>query len=545
MARTQSQPLESDEASIDAYDAIVIGAGLTGLHQLYRLRELGLTVRVFEAGGGVGGTWYWNRYPGARYDSESYAYGYSFSDEVLQEWDWKELFSAQPDSERYFNYVADKFDLRRDIEFDSRIAAMTYDEAANCWEIRTEAGRRARARFLITAIGLLSAPFFPEIKGRERFEGECYHTGLWPHEPVDFNGKRVAVIGTGASGVQLISAIGGDVSQLTVFQRTPNYCAPLHNRAIDPEMQADIKTRYKEIFETCRTTSTGQIHNYDPRYAMEMDPAERLARYEELWAEPGFGKWLGNFRDIATDPEAAETMSAFARSKIAERVKDPAVAEMLTPKDHPFGAKRVPLETHYYEVYNQDNVLLVDLNEEPIEEILPGGIKTGRGEYEVDMIVFATGFDAITGSFNRIDIRGVGGQALKAKWAEGPSTYLGMAGTGFPNLFMAVGPHNAATTCNVPRCSEQNVEWITDCIRHMRENDYHRIEPTPDAEDAWTTEVVEAAEKSLVATTKSWFFGNNIPGKKRFFLGYFGGFPAYIKKCDEVAAAGYEGFEFE
>jgi cation diffusion facilitator CzcD-associated flavoprotein CzcO len=524
------------------FDAIIIGAGLTGLYQLIRLRELGFTVRVYEAGSGVGGTWYWNRYPGARFDSESYSYGYSFSKELLQEWDWKEHFSGQPENERYLNYVADKFELRRDIDFNTRVASATFDEAANCWEVRTEGGRCARARFLITAIGVLSAPQMPKVEGLTDYKGEWYHTGLWPKHPVDFAGKRVGVIGTGASAVQLITEIGKEVGHLTVFQRTANYCAPLHNSLIDRETQLDIKERYPEIFKRCRETFAGLIHDFDARSALEVSAEERQARFEELWAQPGFAKWLGNFHDIISSKEANDTISEFVRGKIRERVKDPAVAEKLAPKDHPFGTKRVPLESGYYEVYNQDNVVLIDLRETPLERILPNGIKTTGAEFELDMIIFATGFDAVTGAFNRMDIRGIGGQALKDKWAEGPRTYLGIQGTGFPNLFTLVGPHNGATFCNIPRCSEQNVEWVTECIRYMGDNNYERIEPTAEAEDRWTEHVGETIANTLIPAIDSWFMGANTPGKKRTFLMYAGGSPAYRKKCDEVAANGYEGF---
>ena len=544
---TSVQPTQTATSAgpVEQFDAIIIGAGITGLYQLIRLRELGLSVRVYEAGSGVGGTWYWNRYPGARFDSESYSYGYSFSEELLQEWDWKEHFSGQPENERYLNFVADKFKLRPDIQFNTRISSATYDEKENCWGIRTEDGRHARAKFLITAIGVLSAPQMPNIEGLESYKGEWYHTGLWPDKPVNFAGKRVAVIGTGASAVQLITEIAKEVGHLTVFQRTANYCAPLHNAPIDRETQLDIKERYPEIFKRCRETFASMLHDFDPRSALEVSPQERLARYEELWAQPGFGKWLGNFHDIISSKEANDTISEFVRNKIRERVKDPAVAEKLCPKDHPFGTKRVPLESGYYEVYNRDNVLLVDLKETPIERIQPNGIKTSDAEYEFDMIIFATGFDAVTGAFNRMDIRGVGGQALKDKWADGPRTYLGIQGVGFPNLFTLVGPHNGATFCNIPRCSEQNVEWVTGCIRYMRDHNYQRIEPTPVAEDQWTEHVGETIANTLLPAVDSWFMGANTPGKKKTFLMYAGGSPAYRKKCDEVAANGYEGFKVE
>jgi len=537
-----NQPTAQPDGRSDRFDAIVIGAGISGMYLLYRLRELGLSVRVYEAGTDVGGTWYWNRYPGARFDSESYSYGYSFSEELLQEWDWSEHFAAQPETLRYLQYVADKFDLRRDIEFRTRIAAARYDEDENRWEVETEAGQRARAHFLITAVGVLSEPYLPKIEGIDRFEGDSWHTGLWPHKPVDLSDKRVGVIGTGATAVQLITEVSKNVGQLTVFQRTPNYCVPLRNRPIDPEDQRDIKSRYPEIFARCRETFGAFIHGFDERSALEVSPEEREAFYEKLWSQSGFALWLGNFHDIFTSREANETLSEFVRAKIRARVHDPAVADLLVPTDHGFGTKRVPLESGYYEAYNRDNVLLVDIKKAPIECITSKGINTRDAEYELDVIIFATGFDAVTGAFNRINIRGGDGQALKDKWAEGPRTYLGLQSVGFPNLFTVIGPHNGGTFCNIPRCIEQNVEWVTSCIRYMREHHFERIAAESDAEDAWTEHVNEVVADTLIPETDSWFMGANVPGKKRTFLMYAGGSPSYREKCDEVAAKGYEGF---
>jgi cation diffusion facilitator CzcD-associated flavoprotein CzcO len=527
------------------YDALVIGAGLSGMYQLYRLRQLGLSARVFEAGAGVGGTWYWNRYPGARFDSESWTYGFSFSPELLDEWEWSEHFAAQPETLRYCNAVADKFDLRRDIEFDSRVRSAVFDDAAGEWEIETSGGRRARGRFLITAIGPLSAPTMPTIPGVGDFRGEAYHTGLWPHEPVSFAGKRVAVIGTGATGVQAITEIARTVGHLTVFQRTPNWCAPLHNSPIDPEAQAAIKARYPEIFAACRESFGCFIHKHDPRNALDVSPEVREAFYEQRYAEPGFGIWMGNFRDILIDQAANDTITAFMREKIRQRVKDPALAEKLIPTNHGFGTRRVPLESGYYEVFNQDNVRLVDLRDTPIVRITPTGIETTDANYAFDMIVYATGFDAITGSFDRIDIRGTGGQRLRDTWAHGPRTYLGLQVAGFPNLLTLVGPHNAATFCNIPRCIEQNVEWVTDLLGHMQARGLTRVEATPVAEAAWTEHVHDTARRLLLTQVDSWMMGinTNVPGKHtRTFLVYAGGAPAYRKRCDEVAARGYEGF---
>ncbi len=543
--KSQQDNPAADAGTAKQFDVIIIGAGMSGMYQLHRLRQLGLSVRVFEAGDGVGGTWYWNRYPGARFDSESYSYGYSFSEELLQEWEWSEHFSAQPETLRYLNFVADKFDLRRDIQFGARVKSAIYDEAGICWNVELEDGNNAQARFLITAVGPLSAPTMPNIKGRDSFRGESFHTGTWPHEPVDFTGKRVAVIGTGATGVQTIQEVAKTAGHLTVFQRSPNYCAPLHNSPIEAETQREIKASYPQIFAKCRASHGGFIHKADHRGALEVSPEEREAFLEKLYGEPGFGIWIGNFRDMFTDQKANDAVSEFVIRKIRARVKNPKVAEKLIPRDHGFGTRRVPLETNYYEAYNQDNVLLVDLNETPIQRITPKGIETSAAVHEFDIIIYATGFDAVTGSFDRIDIRGEAGEKLKDKWADGPRTYLGLQIEGFPNLLTLVGPHNAATFCNIPRCIEQNVEWVTDLLRHVRDNDIKRVAPILEAEDAWTEHVYQTAAALLFTKVDSWFMGinPNVPGKdKRTFLLYAGGAPAYREKCDEVAANGYEGF---
>jgi len=448
--------------AVAEYDAIIVGAGMSGLYQLHRLRALGLKVRVLEAGTGVGGTWYWNRYPGARFDSESYSYGYSFSPELLAEWDWTEHFSPQPETLRYLNCVADKLDLRRDIEFRARVAAAHYQEEARRWDLALEDGRCYAARFLVTAIGLLSAPTLPRIPGVETFKGQSCHTAQWPHEPVSFDGKRVAVIGTGATGVQTIQEVAKTAGHLTVFQRTPNWCAPLHNSRIDAAEMRKIKAQYPEIFARCRDTFACFLHTPDPRGTFEVSAEEREAFFEKLYAERGFGIWQGNFRDILTDRAANRAISDFVARKIRERVKDPATAEKLIPRNHGFGTRRVPLETRYYEVYNQPNVRLVDIKATPIERITETGIETGDATYDFDMIIYATGFDAITGAFDRIDIRGLGGRTLKQKWAQGPQTFLGVLVEGFPNMFMLMGPHTALG--NIPRSIEYNVEWIRDLL---------------------------------------------------------------------------------
>ncbi len=535
----EAQALAGAAPALD-YDAIVIGAGMSGLYQLYRLRGLGMRVRVFEAGTGVGGTWYWNRYPGARFDSESYSYGYSFSEELLQEWDWTEHFAPQPETLRYLNYVADKFDLRRNIQFRSRVTAAHYDEGMRGWTVTLEDGSRHSARFLITAVGPLSAPTWPRIEGIESFAGQSFHTARWPHEPVEFAGKRVAVIGTGATGVQTIQEVAKTAGHLTVFQRTPNWCAPLHNRPITPEEMRQIKASYPEIFRRCQETFSCFLHTPDPRGTFEVTPEEREAFYEKLYASPGFGIWVGNFRDMLTDPAANAEISAFVAKKIRQRVKDPKVAEKLIPKDHGFGTRRVPLETNYYEVYNQPNVRLVDLRETPIERITPRGIKTTDAEYEFDIIIYATGFDAITGSFDRIDIRGEGGRRLKDRWAGGPQTFLGILVDGFPNMLMVMGPHTALG--NIPRSIEYNVDWVTNLIRHMRERGLTRVEAPPEAVAGWFEHVKAVGSGLLSNEVNSWFTGinTNVDGKQtRIVARYSGSAPAYRERCDAVAAEGY------
>ncbi|MFP6682187.1 MAG: NAD(P)/FAD-dependent oxidoreductase [Gammaproteobacteria bacterium] len=530
--------------SIDTphYDAIVIGAGMAGMYFHFRLHNMGMSVRGFEAGSDIGGTWYWNRYPGARFDSESYSYGYSFSQEILDEWEWSEHFAPQPETLRYLNFIADKFDLRRDIKFNTRVVSALYDPDNRTWTVDTEDGERTSARYLLHATGVLSAPFIPEFDGVDSFAGRTWHTSDWPREPIDLGNKRVGVIGTGATAVQMITEIAKDVGDLTVFQRTPNYCKPLHNRPITPDEQRDIKARYPEIFKRCNETLGAFLHGFDERSAFDVSDEERDAIYEELWNGPGFSYYLACFKDVLTDEKANETAAEFARKKIRERVKDPDVAELLAPKDHAFGTKRQPMESGYYEVYDQPNVHLVDLKTTPIERFTKTGIETTSKRYDFDIVIFATGFDAVTGALNRIDILGEDGASLKDKWDECPAAYLGIISTGFPNMFIAGGPHNTTSFCNIPRCIEHNVEWITDCIRYMEGQGYTRIVASQDAEDAWTDHVLSTADETLFTQTDSWFMGANIPGKKRVFLNYFGGIPYFREKIAEVAANGYEGF---
>jgi cation diffusion facilitator CzcD-associated flavoprotein CzcO len=512
------------ETALD-FDAVVIGAGVSGLYQLYRLRELGLRVRVFEAGTGVGGTWYWNRYPGARFDSESWTYGYSFSQELLEEWDWEEHFAAQPETERYLNYVADKFDLRRDIQFRSRVTAAHYQEATRSWDVILEDGQRYTTRMVITAIGVLSAATMPTIPGVETFQGQSCHTHDWPKEPVCFAGKRVAVIGTGATGVQTITEVAKTAGHLTVFQRTPQWCAPLHNAKISKEEMHRIRANYPEIFARCQETYGCFIHAADPRFTHEVTPEEREAFWEKLYGEPGFGIWMGNFRDILGDRKANTLISDFLARKIRQRVTDPVVAEKLIPKNHGFGTRRVPLESGYYEVYNQPNVTLVDLTETPIERITPTGITTS---------------DAITGAFDRIDIRGVDGVSLKEKWQDGPQTFLGILVDGFPNLLMVMGPH--AGLGNFPRAAEYSADWVTELIRFARDRGLTRIEATAAGANAWTEHVIATSEGLLFTEVDSWMTGinRNVAGKQvRRIMRYSGGHPAFRARCEAVAAEGY------
>jgi cation diffusion facilitator CzcD-associated flavoprotein CzcO len=539
-ASRQTDSATDSGADLD-YDTIIIGAGMSGLYQLYRLRELGLRVRVLEAGTNVGGTWYWNRYPGARFDSESYSYGYSFSKELLAEWDWSEHFAGQPETLRYLNHVADKFDLRRDIQFKSRVTAAHYDEDSRSWTIALEDGSRFRSRFLITAIGPLSTPTLPRIEGRDSFKGESFHTARWPHEPVNFKGKRVAVIGTGATGVQTIQTIAKDVGHLTVFQRTPNWCAPLHNGKIDAAMQAKIKAGYPEMFARCQETFACFLHTPDPRGAFEVSDEEREAFYEKLYGERGFGIWQGNFRDILIDRKANATISDFVARKIRERVNDPAIAEKLIPKNHGFGTRRLPLETFYYEVYNQDNVELIDITETPIEKITPTGIKTGARDFEFDIIIYATGFDALTGSFDRIDFRGARAARLIEKWKGGPQTYLGIMVHEFPNMLMLMGPHTALG--NIPRSIEYSVDWVTGLMRFARDKNLTRLEATTAGVESWTDHVKALGVGLLSNEVNSWMTGinSNVEGKQtRIIARYSGSAPAYRARCDEVAAKGYE-----
>jgi cation diffusion facilitator CzcD-associated flavoprotein CzcO len=528
------------------YEVIVIGAGVAGIYQIKRLADLGVNATVLDAAPDLGGTWYNNRYPGARFDSESYTYGYSFSRELLDEWHWKERFSGQPENLRYLNHVAAKFDLRKYMQFDCRVDAVAYDEAENLWRLTIADGRELTSRFVIMTLGLLSIPTLPRFDGMDSFKGRSFHTFHWPHEPVELAGKKVAVIGTGATAIQVIAEIADKVGELTVFQRRPNWSAPLNNGPISDAEMADLRARYDEIFATCARTPGGFEHEPDRRGFFEVSREERLALWDRLYDEPGFGIWLRNFREIFTDEAANAEFSVYIADRIRRRVKDPAVAEKLIPRDHGFGVQRVPLETNYFEVYNRDNVSLVDISETPIERVTERGIRTSVRDYEFDIIVYATGFDAITGAFDQIDIRGVGGEKLRDKWNDGPSTFLGMLIHGFPNLLMPAGPQSGSASTNYPRGIETGVNWCTDFLKYMWDRGLVRAEATRAAEKRWTDHVTKMYAMMLMRKAKSWFTGynSNVPGHEhgrvRYFV-YNGGAPKYVATIRSVADRGYEG----
>ena len=526
------------------FDAVVIGAGFAGLGMLWRLRdELGMSVQVYEAGDGVGGTWYWNRYPGARCDSESYVYCFSFSKELLQDWNWSGKYPEQPEILSYLNHVADRFDLRRNIQFGTRVTSAKFLDEDNLWQIETDKGDRVTARFLITGIGCISAGNVPDIPGLDSFKGDWHHTGSWPHEGVDFAGKRVAVIGTGSSGVQSIPVIAKQAERLTVFQRTPQFTIPARHETVDRRfIEEEVKPNYDEIWEKARWSQSGFPLELSERLALEVSEEERLETYESLWAQGGFRFLHASFKDIRTDVEANDTAAEFVRSKIRQIVKEPETVAKLLPTDHPLGSKRALIDTNYYETYNRDNVELVDIRQSPIQEITPTGIRTKDEEFEFDIIVFATGFDAMTGSFLRMDIHGRNDLSLKDKWAEGPKTYLGLQVAGFPNMFMITGPGSPSVLSNMPVAIEQHIEWIADFVEHLREHGIETAEATLDAESEWVSHVNEVAEPTLYMLANSWYLGANIPGKPRVFMPYAGGLGTYRERCNEIADNGYEGF---
>lgn len=531
------------------HEVIVIGAGICGIYQLYRLLELGIDVTVLDAESGPGGTWQRNRYPGARFDSESWSYGYSFSEELLQEWEWSEHFAAQPETLRYVEHVVDKFDLLQHMQFNAQVQRATYDEGGRSWTVELANGQSLTCRFLLSAVGLLSAPTLPNIEGRDSFDGASFHTFHWPEGGIELAGQRVAVVGTGATAVQLIGEIADKVGELTVFQRRPNWCAPLHNRPITDEEQVEIKARYQQIFADCAKSPNGFIHRPVRTKLFEASEEERLAFWEELYASPGFGVWLANYRDMLTDERANAEMTAFIADKIRGRVNDPAVAEKLIPKDHGFGTRRLPMETNYFEAYNLDHVHLVDISESPITGITPTGITTEDAHREFDIIVYATGFDAVTGAFDRIEFIGTDGQTLRDKWIDNPVNYLGVQVAGFPNLVMVNGPTAGSATSNFPRGIEASVDWTTGLMRHVWSRGATRIEADADAEAEWTAHIKEMYAMLLVNQSASWMNGynSNVAGhenKVRYVI-HAGGLPRYRQELDEVSANDYRGFVFD
>ncbi|MEZ4523197.1 MAG: NAD(P)/FAD-dependent oxidoreductase [Thermomicrobiales bacterium] len=535
------------QSNVQEFDAIIVGAGVAGLYMLHRLRGLGLTARVIEAGDGVGGTWYWNRYPGARCDIESLDYSYSFSEELQQEWTWSERYAGQPEILRYVNHVADRFDLRRDIQFETRVTSAIFDGDTATWLVETDAGDRFAATYCIMATGCLSVPQVPQIKGRESFEGPHYYTGWWPHDGVDFTGQRVGLIGTGSSAIQSIPVVAGQADHLYVFQRTPNYSVPAHNGPPDPERVQAVKANYPEFRRRARESRSGFLtapSPYQEISALDVSEDVRREQYEWRWSIGGFG-FTGAFSDLLRNKKANETAAEFVRERIREIVDDPDTAEKLIPRDYAVGTKRLCLDTNYYETYNRDNVTLVDIRSAPIEEITSHGLRTTDAEYEFDTLVFATGFDAMTGALLRIDIRGRNGLGLREVWQDGPKTYLGISVAGFPNLFLITGPGSPSVLSNMMVSIEQHVEWTSDCIEYMEEHRIRTIEATADAQEEWVEHVNEVGDSTLYPQTNSWYMGANIPGKTRVFMPYVGGVGAYREKCDEVAAEGYAGFELE
>jgi cyclohexanone monooxygenase len=528
------------------FDAIVIGAGFSGMYMLKTLRDrLGLKVCVYEAGETVGGTWFWNRYPGARCDSDSYVYCFTWDKQLLQEWEWSERYPEQPEILRYLEHVAVRHDLKRDIQFKTRVTGADFDESNGLWKVRTDKDEEATAPYLIAAVGGLSDTNMPSFKGLEKFRGEWWHTSRFPHSGVDFTAKRVAVVGTGATAVQAIPEIAQQAKQLTVFQRTATYCVPARNGKVDPELVKARKADYEGVVTRIRESFFGFEYNFIPKSILEATAEEREREFDRMWDAGGFAFWLANYQDMFFSQEANELCADYIKRKIRKTVKDPAVAEKLIPKGYPYGTKRQPLDTNYYETFNKDNVLLVDAGSDgPIEEITEKGIRAGGKEYEFDIVVFATGFDALTGPLKALNLRGRGGRQLDHAWADGPHSYLGIAVAGFPNLFTITGPQSPSVLSNMPVSIEQHVEWVADCIDYMRKRGNTIIEATPEAQERWVAHVNEIAGMTLMPRANSWYMSANIAGKPRAFLPYLDpeGVAGYRKRCDEIAVNGYEGF---
>jgi len=523
-------------------DAIVVGAGFAGLYMLHRLRGIGLKAIILEQAAGVGGTWYWNRYPGARCDVESMQYSFSFSEELQQEWQWRERFAGQPEILRYANHVADRFDLRRDILFETPVRAAHFDDATGRWRITTASGEEFNARYCIMATGCLSTARLPDIPGRESFAGKTYHTGHWPHEGVDFTGQTVGVIGTGSSAIQAIPVIAEQARQLFVFQRTANYSIPARNAPMTPDYEQAWKSAYAERRTKARMMRTGILYPLNDTSALAVDAATREREYQARWAAGGLG-FMAAFNDLILDRWANDTAAEFVRAQIRAIVRDPKVAEILCPKDHPIGTKRICADTDYFATYNRDNVTLIDLRATPITAITPRGLDTTGARFALDSIVFATGFDAMTGTLTRIDIRGTLGARLRDKWEAGPRSYLGLMTAGFPNLFLITGPGSPSVLSNMMVSIEQHVDWIADCLAFLQRQGLSQIEPRSEAEEAWVAHGNEVADRTLYPAANSWYMGANIPGKPRVFMPYIGGVGVYREICDKVAAGGYtDGF---
>jgi cyclohexanone monooxygenase len=538
-------PFMSDKdhaAGRDVYDVVVVGAGFAGMYMLHRLRGLGLSVRVYEQGGDVGGTWYWNRYPGARCDVESMQYSYSFSDELQQEWNWSERYAPQPEILRYANHVADRFKLRSDIALNTRVDRAEFDENASTWQVTTSDGATVTAKFVVLATGCLSNARMPDIRGLSDFKGKVYHTGHWPHEPIDFTGQRVGVIGTGSSAIQSVPVIAEQARHLTVFQRTANFSIPARNAELTAEERDAFRENYPEIRRFAREEARNGIYAEPPdRGALDDGDNARRAQFEQRWMKGGLTFMLA-YNNLLLDKAANDTAAGFVREKIAEIVRDPEMAKKLKPDNHPIGSKRICVDTDYYATFNRPNVTLVDIRSDPIETILPNAVRAGGRDYEVDALVLATGFDAMTGSVAKIELRGRHGQTLNQKWAEGPKTYLGLMSAGFPNLFIITGPGSPSVLSNMIVSIEQHVDWITEAIAFMRARGLEVVEATGEAEDKWVAHVNEVAQLTLYPQANSWYMGANIPGKPRIFMPYIGGVGVYRRICNEVAAKGYEGF---
>jgi cation diffusion facilitator CzcD-associated flavoprotein CzcO len=526
-------------------DAVVVGAGFAGLYALHKLRQQGLSVTVFEAADDIGGTWYWNRYPGARCDVHSLDYSFSFDPQLQQDWEWTEKYASQPEILSYLNHVADRYDLRTDVVLETRVTQAHYDEATSRWTIRTDRGHEVSARFCVLAVGSLSVPKFPEVPGLETFAGPAHHTGLWPEDAVDLTGKRVAVLGSGSSGIQITPELAGRAGELTVFQRTPQYSVAGFNAPLDPAEVAEVKARYAEYRETAKQSVFGITVEPPTRSALELDDEARRAFYQERWDRGHLNGFVQSFTDLIFDPEANETAQEFVREKVRERVADPETAGKLEPRGYPFSTKRPCVDHGYYESFNRDNVRLVDLREEDLVEITETGIRTTAGDYEFDVLVLATGFDAMTGALLAIDIQGKEGLTLREKWHDGPETYLGLSVTGFPNLFTIAGPGSPSVLSNMVLSIEHHVDWISDLLDHLARTDRSVVEAADTAAKEWTGHVREVSEMTLFPHGNSYYQGANVPGKPRVFMPYAGGVPAYRDKCQQVADNGYDGFELE